>query len=215
MTEQENKEYNEFLEQKKNQRIESGFAVEDADLNPALFDFQKYCVKRALAVGKFALFEDCGLGKTIQQLEWAQKVFNHTSQPVLILAPLAVISQTIKEGEKFGYKVTDATGVERINVWDRTDEFFPGGGVLTKSSTNKEGDTIPAGTPVSVEKPGGAATINGANPIGLTYEDAVMGADCCTLTIVTKGVFLVSRTKATVSTAQQAKLPGITFVKEV
>lgn len=63
MTEQEKKEYNEFLEMKKTQRIESGFAVEDADINPALFDFQKYCVKRALAVGKFALFEDCGLGK--------------------------------------------------------------------------------------------------------------------------------------------------------
>lgn len=107
MTEQEKKEYNEFLEMKKTQRIESGFAVEDADLNPALFDFQKYCVKRALAVGKFALFEDCGLGKTIQQLEWAQKVFEHTDQPVLILAPLAVISQTIKEGQKFGYKVTE------------------------------------------------------------------------------------------------------------
>lgn len=105
MTEKEKKEYNEFLEQKKTQRIESGFKVEDADLNPALFPFQKYCVKRALAVGKFALFEDCGLGKTIQQLEWAQKVFERTSQPVLILAPLAVISQTIKEGEKFGYTV--------------------------------------------------------------------------------------------------------------
>ena len=48
-------------------------------------------------------------------------------------------------GNSFGYKVTDVTGVERINVWDRTDEFFPGGGVLTKSSTNKAGDTIPAG----------------------------------------------------------------------
>lgn len=107
MTEQEKKEYNEFLEQKKTQRIESGFKVEDADLNPALFPFQKYCVKRALEVGKFALFEDCGLGKTIQQLEWAQKVFERTSQPVLILAPLAVISQTIKEGEKFGYTVRD------------------------------------------------------------------------------------------------------------
>ena len=107
MTELEKKEYNEFLEQKKTQRIESGFKVEDADLNPALFPFQKYCVKRALAVGKFALFEDCGLGKTIQHLEWAQKVFERTSQPVLILAPLAVISQTIKEGEKFGYTVRD------------------------------------------------------------------------------------------------------------
>lgn len=116
MTEQEKKEYNEFLEMKKTQRIESGFAVEDADLNPALFDFQKYCVKRALAVGKFALFEDCGLGKTIQQLEWAQKVFEHTDQPVLILAPLAVISQTIKEGEKFGYKVMDYDEMKPNNL---------------------------------------------------------------------------------------------------
>ena len=48
MTDKEKKEYNEFLEQKKTQRIESGFVVEDVDLNPALFDFQKYCVKRAL-----------------------------------------------------------------------------------------------------------------------------------------------------------------------
>lgn len=116
MTEQEKKEYNEFLEMKKTQRIESGFAVEDADLNPALFDFQKYCVKRALAVGKFALFEDCGLGKTIQQLEWAQKVFEHTSQSVLILAPLAVISQTIKEGEKFGYRVADYDEMKPNNL---------------------------------------------------------------------------------------------------
>ena len=107
MTDKENKEYMEFLETKKSQRIESGFNVEDSELNQALFPFQRYCVKRALAVGKFALFEDCGLGKTIQQLEWAQKVFEHTSQPILILAPLAVISQTIAEGEKFGYKVMD------------------------------------------------------------------------------------------------------------
>lgn len=59
-------EYQEFLEQKRNQKTESGFAVEETNLNPLLFDFQKYCVKRALAAGKFALFEDCGLGKTIQ-----------------------------------------------------------------------------------------------------------------------------------------------------
>ena len=91
MTKEENNQYNEFLERKRTQRIESGFEVKDEDLNPALFPFQKYCVKRALSAGKFALFEDCGLGKTIQQLEWAQKVFEHTSQPILILAPLAVI----------------------------------------------------------------------------------------------------------------------------
>ena len=69
MTEQEIKNYNAFLEQKKQTRIESGFQVEESELNPMLFDFQKYCVRRALQAGKFAMFEDCGLGKTIQQLE--------------------------------------------------------------------------------------------------------------------------------------------------
>ena len=71
MREEDNKRYQEFLNQKKQTRIESGFEISEDDLNPALFPFQKYCVRRALAAGKFALFEDCGLGKTIQQLEWA------------------------------------------------------------------------------------------------------------------------------------------------
>ena len=112
MTEEQQKEYQEFLEKKKLQRVESGFVVTDEELNPALFPFQRYCVKRALAVGKFALFEDCGLGKTIQQLEWAQKVCERIDKPVLILAPLAVISQTVKEGEKFGYVVKEIGDIE-------------------------------------------------------------------------------------------------------
>lgn len=142
-------EYLEFLEQKKTQRVESGFAVEDSDLNPALFPFQKYCVKRALAVGKFALFEDCGLGKTIQQLEWAQKVMERINKPILILAPLAVISQTIKEGEKFGYKVEEigltvfdqdlAAGIYITNYdnMENIDAYLFGGVVLDESSILK------------------------------------------------------------------------------
>ena len=110
------KEYLDFLEQKKQKRVESGFSVSEEQLNPMLFPFQKYCVKRALDAGKFAMFEDCGLGKTIQQLEWAKHVSGRTNQPVLILAPLAVISQTIKEGEKFGYKVTEITDTEEMDV---------------------------------------------------------------------------------------------------
>ena len=85
------KEYLDFLEQKKQQRVESGFSVSDEQLNPMLFPFQKYCVKRALEAGKFAMFEDCGLGKTIQQLEWSKHVSVRTNKPVLILAPLATL----------------------------------------------------------------------------------------------------------------------------
>lgn len=69
MNAKERKDYEKFLEKKKQTRVQSGFDVEDKDLNQKLFPFQRYCVKRALQAGKFALFEDCGLGKTIQQLE--------------------------------------------------------------------------------------------------------------------------------------------------
>ena len=101
------KEYHEFLARKKKHIEDCGFTVEDEDLNPLMFPFQKYCVKVALKKGKFALFEDCGMGKSIQQLEWAQKVTAHTGRPVLIVAPLAVVGQTILEGQKFGYVVCE------------------------------------------------------------------------------------------------------------
>ena len=149
MTTEQKKEYQEFLDQKKQQRVESGFVVTDEELNPALFPFQKYCVKRALAVGKFALFEDCGLGKTIQQLEWSQKVCEKIDKPVLILAPLAVISQTIKEGEKFGYVVKEIgdmdyqqdmeTGIYITNYdnMEHIEAYHFGGVVLDESSILK------------------------------------------------------------------------------
>ena len=60
------KEYYEFLERKKHHIEDSGFSVEDSQLNPILFPFQKYCVKKALIKGKYALFKDCGLGKDKQ-----------------------------------------------------------------------------------------------------------------------------------------------------
>lgn len=148
MTEIDNIQYMAFLEQKKAQRLESGFKVTENDLNTALFPFQKYCVIRALAAGKFAMFEDCGLGKTIQQLEWAKKVIEQTLKPVLILAPLAVISQTIKEGIKFGYKVTELdtmaqykeeSGIYITNYdkMDKIDESVFVGIVLDESSILK------------------------------------------------------------------------------
>ena len=80
--------YEEFLEGKKVSHRNSGFVVELSDINTHLFPFQKYCVQRALEAGRFALFADTGLGKTIMQLEWADKVAKYNNSPVLILAPL-------------------------------------------------------------------------------------------------------------------------------
>lgn len=96
--------YEQFLQKKIKRVQDSGFDVEN--LNPQLFDFQQFIVKTALKKGRYAIFADCGLGKTFMQLEWAQKVVEHTGESVLILCPLAVAGQTIKEGDRFGYTVT-------------------------------------------------------------------------------------------------------------
>lgn len=94
--------YEEFLKKKEMTIKPSGFITDN--LNENLFDYQKAIVKWALRKGKAALFEDTGLGKTIQQLAWADAVNKHTYRPVLILAPLAVAEQTSKEAVKFGMK---------------------------------------------------------------------------------------------------------------
>lgn len=105
MTDNEMREYNDLLEAKKTKKIESGFDVEESELNPKLFDFQRYCVKRMVKEGRGAVFAGCGNGKTLISLEWATKIAEHEGKPILILAPLSVSRQTIKEGAKFGYKV--------------------------------------------------------------------------------------------------------------
>jgi superfamily II DNA or RNA helicase len=108
--------YQEILESKKKRIQDAGFDVQPEQLNPALFDFQRHIVKTALKKGRYAIFADCGLGKTLMQLEWARHITMHTNGPVLILCPLAVAGQTIKEGVKFGIDV------QRL----RSDVFGPG-----------------------------------------------------------------------------------------
>lgn len=113
-------EYSEFLLTKQKRVIESGF---DCDkLNDHLFDFQEFICHRSLRAGKYAIFADTGLGKTIMQLEWAHQVAEHTNQPVLILAPLAVNVQTIAEGQKFGIKVWRYSNPLRDDAFDH---FLP------------------------------------------------------------------------------------------
>lgn len=102
--------YNEFLRKKQKAVIESGFEVDESDLNAMLFDFQKFTVKRALKAGKYAIFADTGQGKTFMQLEIAKQVNDKTCKPVLILTPLAVSGQTIEQGVTFGI------GVKRYDV---------------------------------------------------------------------------------------------------
>lgn len=109
--------YQEFIQSKVKSYVESGFDVSDEDLNPRLFSFQKYIVKKALKRGKFAVFADCGLGKTFMQLEWAKHVTIKTNKPVIILAPLAVVGQTIKEASIF-----DISAFRWIDMFQQYDE---------------------------------------------------------------------------------------------
>lgn len=99
-------EYLDFLQNKAINFKTSGFKVVPADINPYLFDWQAEVVCWACNLGKAALFEECGSGKTLQFCEWARLVLKHTGGYILIVSPLAVARQTIKEGMKIDVKIS-------------------------------------------------------------------------------------------------------------
>ena len=120
--------YEEFLERKLHTGADHGF--DPVFMPDQLFDFQQALVQWAVRKGRAAIFADCGLGKTAMQLTWAQNVAQHTDRPVLILTPLAVAAQTIREGEKFGiecHRSSDGSVPGRIVItnYDRLHLFDP------------------------------------------------------------------------------------------
>ena len=132
--------YSEFLASKT--LSDSPTGIEDMpDLNPMLFPFQRDITSWALRRGRAAIFADCGLGKTPMQLEWA----THVPGNVLIVAPLAVSKQTIREGIKFGIEVGvsqdgSVAGDITITNYERLHNFAPSdfnGIVLDESSILK------------------------------------------------------------------------------
>ena len=131
--------YEEFLKSKEKTFIESGFEVDENDLNPLLKDFQKYGVTTALRKGRFAFFFDCGLGKTFCQLEWSRLVNYKTNHKVLILAPLAIVEQTKKEAVKFNIDI-DVFDITNYDQLKNIDVSIYGGIVLDESSILKGRD---------------------------------------------------------------------------
>ena len=104
--------YQEFIDRKKLVDVPTGFLPKN--LNDKLFDFQSDIVNWACQRGRAALFEDCGMGKTPQQLVWAQQVLEQTNKPILIVAPLGVTHQTVREGVKFGIDVRFAKSQDDV-----------------------------------------------------------------------------------------------------
>jgi hypothetical protein len=92
--------YENFLDAKRHLSGDAGF--EPVFLPDRLFPFQRALVEWAVRKGRAALFEDCGLGKTFQQLVWGQNVVMKVNRPVLFLTPLSVGFQTVEEARKFG-----------------------------------------------------------------------------------------------------------------
>ena len=141
-------DYRKFVEGKMHLAGEFGFApVYD---NPNCYDFQRHLIEWGLRQGRQATFADCGLGKTLMQLVWAENVHRHTNRPVLILAPLSVSSQTVEEAAKFdigAYRSADGaiphgagiitTNYERLHYFN-ADDFA--GVVCDESSILKNFD---------------------------------------------------------------------------
>lgn len=139
-------EYIDFLRSKHRKVEASGFEKPRDTMNPLAFEWQKDIVFWALKKGRAALFEDCGLGKTLQQLEWSQSVCDHTGKSVIIVAPLAVAEQTKREGEKFGYDVCvcrtqddvrNGINITNYEMLSHFDAAVFGGVVLDESSILK------------------------------------------------------------------------------
>jgi hypothetical protein len=94
-----NTDYIQFLESKQHSIGKEG--IEPNWIPDDMFDFQKYVTEHVIRKGRCAGFLDTGLGKTIIQLTVAVNFYNHTKKPVLIITPLAVAFQFIKEAKKF------------------------------------------------------------------------------------------------------------------
>jgi helicase-like protein len=89
-------EYSDFLSSRLASAPQAGFVIKERDLHPSLFPFQRHAVTTALRLGRAAMFEDTGLGKSRQILEWMRHVVQHTNGRALLLVPLAVAHQFVR-----------------------------------------------------------------------------------------------------------------------
>ncbi len=123
-------DYAKFLSDKAQLDGASGF--KPLFMPSQLIDFQAHMVDYAVRAGRSAMFQDCGMGKSFQELVWLENVHRHTNKPVLLLTPLAVSYQSVLEGEKFGieakrvengriHKGINVTNYERLHLLNPAD----------------------------------------------------------------------------------------------
>ena len=140
-------EYQKFLETKKHLLGSFGF---DPNFIPDMaFDFQAHIIERAVKKGRMAIFADTGLGKTLIQIAIAENIVRKTNKKVIILTPLAVAFQFLKEAKNLD--ITDVEyskdgkhtksivicNYERLHYFDSSDFV---GAILDESSILKNFD---------------------------------------------------------------------------
>lgn len=116
--------YSDFLNQKKQRAQSTGPTIKQNDVNPILHVWQNYIVRWAVKTQRAAIWADTGLGKTMMQLEWAH-LSGDTS---LVVAPLAVCHQTIREAGKLGLNAAYVRSSEQITgpgIWVTNYENVP------------------------------------------------------------------------------------------
>jgi hypothetical protein len=131
-------------------QIDGDHGFEPLWMPDAMFDYQAHLAAWACRKGRAATFADCGMGKTLIQLVWAENVVRKTNGRVLVLTPLAVSPQTVREGDRFGISVKrsadgkslPASGIVVTN-YEKLHHFSPGdfeGVVCDESSILKNFD---------------------------------------------------------------------------
>lgn len=138
--------YADFIARKTRRAQQIGHHIDLSDVHPMLHEWQARVVQWAVHTGRCAIWADTGMGKSFMQIEWAR-----LSAPTsLILAPLAVCQQTVREAAKLGIQahyVRDGADVTGPGVWvtnyEMVDRFDPsefGAVVLDEASILKQSD---------------------------------------------------------------------------
>lgn len=121
-------DYRRFIERKSQLGGNGGFAP--VWMPDFLKPFQAFCVERSLHRGRNLIAADCGLGKGPMLLTCGENVVRKTNRPFLLVAPLAVSQQLVREGVKFGIEAhCSADGKPRPNItvtnYERLHKFNP------------------------------------------------------------------------------------------
>ena len=143
--------YPDFLQSKTHTIRGQGFRP--SWMPDAVFPFQQRLIEEACSRERYAVFADCGLGKTLVQLAFAENVVRHTNGRALIVTPLSVSAQTVREGAKFGVDVKRSvdgqakgsitvTNYEKLHLFDRGQFSCV---ILDESSTIKNFDGVRKG----------------------------------------------------------------------